>query len=183
MVDLGHSISRARPVALTVQTSVPDTRGFTVVRYSRIIAACAVIALVSTTTGALGAPAKDRVRMRSAQLSPHAFKHPDHVVAQGKQADDALTRALRSERLSPAKYALARARSLFQLGAVRDQYGDVDRPDPRDATMLLRDLALSYRNLSGADREQADSILARPSEGSADEFGDGYQDGIQVNTA
>jgi hypothetical protein len=153
------------------------------VRNSKVVAACAVIALALSATGAAGAPAKSRVRrLRPAQISPHAFK-AEQAIAQGKQAPDALTRALRSERLSPAKYALARARSLFHLGAVRDKYGDVDRPDPRETTMILRDLALAYRDLSGTDREHADVILARPSEGSADEHGDGWQNGLQESVA
>jgi hypothetical protein len=154
------------------------------VRNSRIVAGIAVVALMVTATGALGAPAKNRVRaLRSAELSPHAFKDAESAIAQGKQPSDALTRALRSERLSPAKYALGRARSLFHLSSVRDQYGDVDRPDPRDTTMILRDLALAYRYLSDTDRERAGMILARPSQGSADPSGDGWQNGLQDNVA
>jgi hypothetical protein len=140
--------------------------------------------LVLSVTGALGAPTKSRVRrLRHAQLSPQAFKDAGQTIAQGKQPPDALTRALRSDRVTPAQYALGRARSLFRLGAVRNQYGDVDRPDPRDTSMILRDLALAYRDLSGADRERADVILARPSEGSGDEFGDGWQNGLQESVA
>jgi hypothetical protein len=153
------------------------------VRNSKIVAAFAAIALALTATGALGAPAKSRMRLRNAQLSPHAFKAVDDVIAQGKQANDALTRALRSERLTPAKYALARARTLFHLGAVRNQYGDVDRPGPRDATMILRDLALAKRELSGSERKQADTLLARPSQGSADPQDDGWQNGAAEKIA
>jgi hypothetical protein len=154
------------------------------VRDSKIIAACAAIALALSVTTALGAPAQNRARqLRNARLSPSAFEGAGKALSQSKQPADALERALRSDRVSPAKYALARAQSLHNLGAVRNQYGDVDRPDPRDTTMILRDLAIAYRDLSDPDRERADVILARPSEGSADEHGDGYQNGIQVNSA
>ncbi|HEY7875004.1 MAG TPA: hypothetical protein VIG64_07780, partial [Actinomycetota bacterium] len=115
-------------------------------RNSRFIAVGAVIALVLTATGALGAPSKTR-RLGPARLSPHAF-HDD----QGQVAQDALTRALKSKELDRGEYALARARSLFHLGKVREQYGDVAKPAPRDATLILRDLVLAYRQLSDGDR-------------------------------
>jgi hypothetical protein len=81
-------------------------------------------------------------------------------------ADDALARALAAGRLSPARYTLERARSLFRLGAVRREFGDVARPDPHAATMILRDLALRLRQLPAAERREARAILARPDDGS-----------------
>lgn len=78
---------------------------------------------------------------------------------------DALTAALGAGRLSEAEYALERARSLFQLGAVRAEFGDVQRPGRHDATLVLRDLALRLRFLSGAERAQAERVLARPDGG------------------
>src|SRR5262245_44684636 len=57
-------------------------------------------------------------------------------------APDALSRALETSVISPARYALERARSLFSLQEVRVRFGHVTAPDPRAATMLLRDLAL-----------------------------------------
>jgi hypothetical protein len=80
-------------------------------------------------------------------------------------ADDGLTRALTEGRLTEAEYALARARSLFRLGAVRRAFGDVERLGGRDATLVLRDLAVRLRELSGAERAQADRLLARPDRG------------------
>jgi hypothetical protein len=80
-------------------------------------------------------------------------------------ADDALARALASGRLSPAEYALERARSLFRLAAVRREFGDVERAEPHDATLILRDLALRLRDLSAAERREARRLLARPSDG------------------
>ncbi len=77
---------------------------------------------------------------------------------------DALTRALAQGRLTQATYALERARSLFQLGRVRREFGDVERPSPRAATPILRDLAVRVRDLSPADRATALGILARPTD-------------------
>jgi hypothetical protein len=80
-------------------------------------------------------------------------------------ADDALSRALAEGRLSEAQYALERARSLFQLPRVRREFGDVERPARRDATLLLRDLAARKRELAGPEREVAEALLARPDDG------------------
>ena len=63
--------------------------------------------------------------------------------------------------ISPARYALERARSLFSLGW-RARFGRVAAPDPRAATMLLRDLALRLEDLGPAERAAAERILARP---------------------
>jgi len=78
-------------------------------------------------------------------------------------AHDALTRALERGELTEAQYALERARSLFSLGAVRREFGDVARPGPRQATPILRDLAARYRSLRASQRVTARDILARPS--------------------
>lgn len=87
---------------------------------------------------------------------------------------DALTTALDTGRLSVAEYALERARTLFRIGSVRREFGAVERPDPRVATFLLRDLSLRLRSLSGAERDQAETILARPTQGNSDPHGFGY---------
>jgi hypothetical protein len=87
---------------------------------------------------------------------------------------DALTRTLERGEISPAVYALWRARSLFQLGAVRDRFGDVARSDPRAATLVLRDLVARYRMLGPADRAVARRILARPDDPQGDTLGIRY---------
>src|SRR5437016_2897287 len=84
---------------------------------------------------------------------------------------DALTRALRSGSLTPARYALARAASLFDLAGVRAHYGDVHSPDPRSATMILRDLAIRERGLSAGALRRARALLARPTDGGNDGLG------------
>jgi hypothetical protein len=77
---------------------------------------------------------------------------------------DALTRALARGELSEANYALERARSLFKLGSVRREFGDVERPDLREATPILRDLVARFHLLSPADRKAARGLLARPTD-------------------
>lgn len=92
--------------------------------------------------------------------SPY-LEAPDVVTVRA----DALTRALDQGRISEAEYALHRARSLFRLGAVRAEFGNVHRADPHSATMILRDLALRLRSLSGEERDIGEAILARPTQG------------------
>jgi hypothetical protein len=91
-------------------------------------------------------------------------------------ADDALSTALETGELSEAEYVLERARSLFQLARVRREFGYVARPDPRDATLILRDLALRAGDLAGAERAAARRILARPDDPGPENvpIGDGW---------
>lgn len=77
-------------------------------------------------------------------------------------ANDALHRAFERGRISEGRYALERARSLFHLKKVRKEFGEVARPDPHAATLLLRDLALRLRTLEGREEREARAILARP---------------------
>src|SRR5687767_8487526 len=106
------------------------------------------------------------VSAASASAAPKPLPRPVQV------ADDALARALAAGRLSPAEYAFERARSLFRLGAVRREFGQVARAEPHDATLILRDLALRLRELSAAERREAQRLLARPSDGAgSDEDG------------
>ena len=86
---------------------------------------------------------------------------------------DALSRALDADRISPARYALERARSLFALDDVRARFGRVTAPDPHAATMLMRDLALRLDELPPTQRTVADRILARPTDGFPADL-DGY---------
>jgi hypothetical protein len=75
---------------------------------------------------------------------------------------DALTRALESGRLTEAGYALARARTLFELHEVRDEFVRVTAPSARSATAILRDLFLRRSALRGEEARVAARILARP---------------------
>jgi hypothetical protein len=87
---------------------------------------------------------------------------------------DALTRAFRQGEIGAAQYALERATSLFHLGGVRARYGVVRRPDPRSATLILRDLTLRLDSLSSVDRMRARRLLARPTDMGSDPDGHGY---------
>jgi hypothetical protein len=80
-------------------------------------------------------------------------------------ADDALTTALETGELTEAEYSLERARSLFRLGQVRREFGDVARASAHDATLILRDLAARVGDLAGTEEAAAERILARPDTG------------------
>src|ERR671918_2406108 len=94
-----------------------------------------------------------------------ASAQPRQLPPLAPAANDGLKRAFTQGRLTEAQYALERARSLFRLGAVRREFGDVERPAGREATLILRDLALRLRELSGAERREAERLLARPPTG------------------
>ncbi len=52
-----------------------------------------------------------------------------------------------------------------------------------DASVALNNLAGSYAELDGADRDRARSLLARPTDGAADQYRDGYPPGAPVASA
>jgi hypothetical protein len=56
----------------------------------------------------------------------------------------------------------------------------VARPDGRDATLILRDLAVRATELTGDDRTAAESILARPDDSLGEPYGQPYKDGATV---
>jgi hypothetical protein len=87
---------------------------------------------------------------------------------------DALSRALERGRVDEATYALERARTLFGLEAVRARFGAVRKPDPRSATLILRDLVARLSGLTASQLRMAHALLARPTDGEADPQGDGY---------
>lgn len=129
---------------------------------------CALIGTIGLTAAPAGAaPGRD------------GWGRPLPSVAQ--VANDSLHAALQHGRISESQYALARATSLFHLRRVRREYGQVARPDPHAATMLLRDLALRLRSLDGSEARQARALLARPddtSDPTFNQFGlDTYSDG------
>jgi len=112
----------------------------------------------------------------AAWAAPASAERPLPALAPAE--NDALTRALADGSLTEAEYALERARSLFRLGSVRREFGEVARPRGRDATLVLRDLALRARELSGEERAQAERLLARPTDGDGprgDPQGFGYR--------
>jgi hypothetical protein len=137
-------------------------------------AAAALAVLLLSASPAAAAPGPWSRTPSSGWAGPAAgaAKPAPAVVDVGR---DALARALERGRIDEATYALERARSLFDLAGVRARYGaDVRRPDPRAATLVLRDLVLRLRDLTAAERAEARSILARPTDGAADPQKDGY---------
>jgi hypothetical protein len=107
--------------------------------------------------------------MGAAVLAPAASAGPSRsrmtLPALTPAAPDALTDALEDGDLSPAQYALHRARSVSHLGAVRQDFGNVEATDPHATTMILRDLALRVGSLDGEERSEAAAVLARPNQG------------------
>ena len=89
---------------------------------------------------------------------------PKRLPALTPTPRDSLTHALASGELTPAEYALERATALFHPVRVAARYGTVRPADPRAATLILRDLAIRVRYLSGADRQRALALLARPTD-------------------
>lgn len=138
------------------------------------------IAAGSTGGGSRSARAEEQIQ----KLLDASESQPETVPAgRGRPARaDGLTRALANGKLDKAEYALERARSLFDLRKVRNQYGDVRRPASQDATLLLRDLAAQKENLTGFDGREAERILARPDDGDADPEGSGWEETATVAT-
>lgn len=87
--------------------------------------------------------------------------------------------------LSPATATTPAAPTLDSddpaLAAVRSLLADTpaglrrtDTRTPADVSLALRDLFVALPRLDSADRREADRYLARPTDGPADRFGDGY---------
>lgn len=127
----------------------------------RYVVLVLLLALAAVSAGALPAGAIPPSRRVPPPLTP--------------AARDALTRALERGRLTEAGYALQRAKTLVSLDEVEDRFGDVVRPDPHEATFLLRDLALRKDRLSGQAEREAQALLTRPTDGEADPQGFGYR--------
>ncbi len=92
---------------------------------------------------------------------------------------DSLDRLREAGAVGPAQYALARARSLFDLDQVRSRYGRVRAPAPRAATPILERLAAALPSLSPHARRTAKGYLGRPTDGASDQLGDGYEHGAR----
>ena len=95
---------------------------------------------------------------------------------------DALSRALVTGTVDDAEYALERALTLFDRSPVARRFGEVAAPAPRDATALLRDLALRKDQLAPDDRAVANALLARPTDGKRQRPGKHQVRGCQGQT-
>ncbi len=143
----------------------------------RAAAATAVLCLVlglSATAGAgsgTKSPYKRSVAVKNVRVNKGLPK-----MMRGRP--DALSRARALGRLSDAQYSLERARSLYRLNSVRARWGAVSRPHGRDATLILRDLAVRLKHLKGRAYASAKRILARPTDGAGGGFGDKFGSAI-----
>jgi hypothetical protein len=87
------------------------------------------------------------------------------VLVVGVQAAPKQSRALAGERALPAaEVAFERALGYFAPARAERRFVRAAKSDPRGATMALRDLAATFRQLSRADRRLASQILARPTD-------------------
>ena len=142
----------------------------------RSLALLALLAM-ATTTVALPAQASRRApaSIRKGGIPDLGLARPFRVPEHGARltrknaalssvSTDGLSRALYSGRITAARFALSRVESAFD--------GDVEGAD---MSLLLSDLALRVRSLSGAARNRALDLLARPTdEGVADNPNAGY---------
>ena len=92
------------------------------------------------------------------------------------RADPAVTagRRVAGSTSDQAERALANALSVFGSRPAAEGARSEATVGSRSATMALRDLLLVRDQLSPEQRKVADGLLARPTEGNQDPFGDGY---------
>ena len=131
------------------------------------------IGLVLALVGGGMASASGRSKLVPAPSDRSNVRAPSDRTAVPPRPDG-LSTALSRGKIDRAEYALERASSLFDLKGTRGRFGGVERPDPHDATLFLRDLVLHKDELSGADRRRANRILARPTDQGDDPQGDGW---------
>ncbi len=108
------------------------------------------------------------------QASAHAATSLRQTPQLTPSAPDGLTRELAAGTINAPTYALLRAQSLFHRGAVAAKVGAPLRTNPREATLILRDLFARYGKLTTSQQREATRILARPTDGNADPIGEGY---------
>jgi hypothetical protein len=133
----------------------------------RLLAAVLACALLSTSGAVAAAVPSETLRS-----TPLPSEREGRTLPSARA--DALTRALEGGGISPATYALERARSLFELGSVRDRYGDVAALPSGSATAVLRDLVLRIDELSPSEQALARRILARPDDSTGEPYGSPY---------
>jgi hypothetical protein len=78
--------------------------------------------------------------------------------------DDPIGRALVAGEISEAEYAYERALALVRPERARRLFGTRLKPDPREGTPIMRDLAARLGDLPPAKRAVATRLLARPTQ-------------------
>jgi hypothetical protein len=117
------------------------------------------LCLALTVFGGVGTATEKPLRNAARPALPELTPAPD----------DALSRALRTGAVGEAEYALERALTLFVRPSVARRFGEVVAPSARDATALLRDLAIRRDQLGPDDRATADALLSRPTDGGSND--------------
>lgn len=135
----------------------------------RLIAPGLAFALLAAGNASAGPPPPPAERAPSGPSERGKAVPP---LTRGPQ--DGLSRALEVGALSPARYALMRAQSLFRLSAVRRTFDDVQRAPQEAATAILRDLVLRIGDLDPKDQIAARRILARPDDPNGEPYGSPY---------
>ncbi len=116
----------------------------------RTVLACALFMAIAVPGAATAAFQLQTIQRELPELAP--------------PGDDALAEELAEGRLDEAEYALERALAIHRPERARRLYGYVARPDPREGTIILRDLAARVPELSPRERKIARRILARPTD-------------------
>ena len=93
---------------------------------------------------------------------------------------DSLALALEGGSMSPARYALERARSIFRLGAARARFGDVAAVPSEAVTSVLRDLVVRIGELSPEEQDAARRMFLRPDDPDGEPYGTPYSAGSQT---
>lgn len=145
-------------------------------RTATSLAVLAAIAVVAGAVAPLAAAEAAHGRRSSDPVQPARLSVPGRGVGLSRPASlpgphDALSRAVARGTISPQRYALLRARSVFDLHAVRERFPGARRIPPELVTAVLRDLALRMPEMTAAQRHEARLILARPDDGSYDGAG------------
>ena len=76
--------------------------------------------------------------------------------------------------VTDAEVALADAVEVLTLDEAPGPAPEATPEAAPEATLALRDLAVALPRLTGTDRQRAEALLARPTDGRRDPFGDGY---------
>jgi len=145
---------------------------------TRLVVLVSAALLLGSTSAAHAARDPEPPRHRAGEVNAAAPGDPsggDGVAPLVPVADDALGEALADGDITTARYSLERARSLFTPQRVEHRYGAVAAPDPHDATLILRDLALRAGALAPRARTDAQRLLARPTDDGRNPYGTRYR--------
>jgi hypothetical protein len=108
--------------------------------------------------------------------------------ARADEPDPDPTAPLVDDATAAADEALDTVRDLLDEGPDVGTFGTepdepADHVEHADLTMALRDLALLKNDLPTSERREAERLLARPTDGPGDQYGDGYRAGTDPQRA